>query len=102
MMFTAAEPPLLTPDSQTWKIQGSTPLDLLSEQLGVKLPEDDYETFGGLVFGLLGTIPEDGSTPELEEYGLIIKVTEIREHRLVSALVCLEQPGTGREVETVN
>jgi putative hemolysin len=97
------EPPLIERlDSQTWKIQGSTPLDLLSEQLGVKLPEDDYETFGGLVFGLLGTIPEDGSTPELEEYGLIIKVTEIREHRLVSALVCLEQPGTGREVETVN
>ncbi|NMA23541.1 MAG: HlyC/CorC family transporter, partial [Spirochaetales bacterium] len=97
------EPPLIERiDSHTWRVQGSTPLDLLSKKLGVELPEDDYETFGGLVFGLLGTIPEDGSTPELEEYGLIIKVTEIREHRLVSALICLEQPCTTMEIEVVN
>ncbi|HZK24383.1 MAG TPA: hemolysin family protein [Oscillospiraceae bacterium] len=97
------EPPLIERiDSQTWKIQGSVPLEMLSKQLGVKLPDDDYETFGGLVFGLLGTIPDDGSTPELEEYGLIIKVTEIKEHRLVSALVCLEQPDTTASIEVAN
>lgn len=97
------EPPLIERiDSYTWKIQGSTPLEMLSKQLGVSLPDDDYETFGGLVFGLLGTIPEDGSTPELEEYGLIIKVTEIKEHRLVSALVCLEQPEAKVTVEVAN
>lgn len=79
-------------DSQTWKVQGTTPLEMVSEQLGVKLPEDEYETFGGFIFGLLGTIPEDGSTPELSEYGLNIKVTEIKGHRLEKALVCVEQP----------
>ena len=63
-------------------------MDLVSKQLGVQLPENDYDTFGGFVFGLLGSIPEDGSTPELEEYGLYIKVTEIRDHRLVKAIVC--------------
>jgi putative hemolysin len=54
------------------------------------LPEDDYDTFGGLVFGLLGFIPEDGSTPELEGFGLSIKVTEIRDHQLERAVVCVE------------
>jgi putative hemolysin len=81
--------PIELVDSQTWKIQGSALLDTVSKQLGVILPEDDYDTFGGLVFGLLGFIPDDGSTPELEEFGLNIKVTEIKDHQLERAIVCI-------------
>ncbi len=77
-------------DSKTWRIQGTAQLDEVSKQLGVLLPVEDYDTFGGLVFGLIGTIPSDGSTPELEEYGLTIKVKKIKERRLISAVVCLE------------
>ena len=95
-----AELPLIERlDSRTWRIQGAAPLDEVSMQLGVLLPDDDYDTFGGLVFGLLGAIPNDGSTPELEEFGLTIKVTEIKERRLESAVVCLSDaepaPETG-------
>lgn len=79
-------------DSHTWKIQGAAPLELIAQQLGVSLPDNEYETFGGFIFGLLGTVPEDGSMPELEEYGLNIKVTEIKGHRLEAAVVCLAQP----------
>ena len=78
-------------DSNTWKIAGLTPLEEVSEQLGVMLPEDDYETFGGFVFGHLGYIPEDGSTPELEEFGLAIKVTEIVDHLMEKAIVTKNQ-----------
>lgn len=88
-----AESPLIERiDSQTWKVQGAAPLEMVSEQLGVILPEDEFDTFGGFIFGLLGTVPEDGSTPELNEYGLIIKVIEIKGHRLEKALVCVDQP----------
>lgn len=82
-------PPIERIDSKTWRIQGSAQLDDVSEQLGVALPDDEYDTFGGLVFGLLGIVPSDGSTPELEEYGLLIKVTNIIERRLESAVVYL-------------
>ncbi len=82
-------PPIERIDSNTWLIQGSTSLDEVSQQIGVLLPEDDYDTFGGFVFSILGTIPEDGSTPEIEDYGLVIKVQCIKDHRLESALVCL-------------
>ncbi len=86
------EPPLIERiDSQTWKLQGSTPLKLVAKQLGVTLPVEDYDTFAGFVFGLLGFIPEDGSTPELEAYGLTIKVLEIKDHQLEKAVVCLEE-----------
>ncbi len=78
-------------DSKTWMIQGAAPLDAVVRQLGVPLPTEEYETFGGLVFGILGAVPDDGSTPEVEEYGLVIKVTKIAGHRLESAVVYLTQ-----------
>ncbi|MDF2538096.1 MAG: hypothetical protein K0S76_1117 [Herbinix sp.] len=87
-------------DSNTWIIQGSTPLDDVTKQVGVLLPEDDYDTFGGLVFGVLGTIPEDGSTPELEEFGLVIKITKIKDHRLESAVVCLSDTSAPGQTAT--
>jgi len=94
-------PPIERIDSNTWKIAGTTPLELVSKQLGVQLPENDYDTFGGFVFGLLGSIPEDGSTPELEEYGLYIKVTEIKDHRLIKAIVCLSGNKNQKEQSVV-
>lgn len=86
------DPPMIErTDGNTWKIQGNAPLELVSQHLGVGLPEDDYDTFGGFIFGLLGSIPDDGSTPEIETHGLIIKVLEIKGHRLETALVCHDQ-----------
>lgn len=96
----AETPPIERIDSKTWRIKGTAPLDEVSKQLGVLLPEDDYETFGGLVFGLLGNVPCDGSTPEIEEYGLNIKVKKIKDRRLESAVVCLsdvKKPDTADE-----
>ena len=72
---------------------------MVSVQLGIVLPENEYDTFGGLIFGLLGTVPDDGSTPELEEYGMNIKVTDIRNHRLETAVVYLQPQPTGRNTK---
>ncbi len=90
---SAAEEPMLIQrlDLHTWEILGSAPLGTVSNQLGLLLPEDDYDTFGGFVFGLLGYIPDDGSAPELEGFGLAIKVTEVKEHQLERAIVSLKQ-----------
>jgi len=84
------EQPLIEPtDSKTWRINGAAPLDKVAKILGVSLPCEEYDTFSGMVFGLLGSVPPDGSTPELEEFGLIIKIIEIKDHRLEKAVVCL-------------
>jgi len=74
-------------DENTWKIKGSAYLDDVSKELQVSLPDEDFDTFGGLVFGILGIIPEDGSTLELEEFGLKIIVEEIKGRRLETATV---------------
>lgn len=80
-------------DSRTWRIRGTTPLSKVAKELNVDLPEGEYDTFGGFVFGLLGTIPSEDSTPEIEEYGLNIKVTKIKDRRLETAVVyVIENP----------
>ena len=79
-------------DSHTWRIQGSAPLDEVAQELHVELPLEEYDTFGGLVFGALGAIPNDGAQPELEAYGLQVKVQLIQDHRVQRAVVCLLDP----------
>ena len=81
-----------TIDSKTWKIHGDAPLREVSKALGVELSCKGYDTFNGLIFGVLSTIPQDGSTVDVETQGLVIKVTEIRNHQVETALVCLESP----------
>ena len=75
-------------DENTWRISGQAPLDDVAEALDVELPlEEDYDTLGGLIFSQFTTIPEDGSTPELECCGLHIQVELIEDHRIERALV---------------
>lgn len=92
------EPPLIELiEDRTWSVQGSVPLDIVSEEVGVSLPEDDYDTFGGMVFGILGTVPEDGTTLEIDEFGLNIKIMKINDHRLENAIIHLKEKPQSEE-----
>ncbi len=71
----------------TWKILGTTQLDDVAEALDVELPLDEYDTFGGYIFGELGTVPDDGSQFEMETPDLIIKVVKVKDHRVENTVV---------------
>ena len=62
-------------------------IDDVVEKLKVKIPEDDYDTFGGFVFDAFGSVPEDGESFEIDVDNMHIKTLEIRDHRLIKALV---------------
>lgn len=85
------EPEIEKIDSQTWKIQGGADLEEVAEALHVELPVDEYDTFGGYIFGNYGTIPDDGTTFEISLPPLNVKVTEIKDHRIKKALVCFDK-----------
>lgn len=71
-----------------WRIAGSADLEDVAEALDVDLPEDeDAETLGGLVYAQLSVIPEDGSHPEVEVYGLHIRVEVLTDRRVEWATV---------------
>lgn len=74
-------------DDTTWKIHGSATLEDISEQLGIALPCEEYDTFNGLIFHAIGSIPEDGADIEVEVAGLNVKVTEIQNHQVETAVV---------------
>lgn len=93
------EPDIVPLDSETWKISGIAPLSEVAEALDMELPIDEYDTFGGLVFGNYGSVPEDGTTFEIEACGLAIKVTDVKDHQIEAAIVCKAEPEEQAEEE---
>ena len=85
-----------------WRISGTAALEDVSEALNVELPtEEDYDTFGGLIFNQMTTIPDDGSQPEMDAAGLHIRVERLEDHRVETAIVSkIEEKPTEAEKET--
>ncbi len=81
----------LDEETGLWKILGSASLTEVGEAIDVDFETEDCDTFGGYIFGLLGEIPDDGATPELETDRLEIKVESIRDHRIASTLVTVKE-----------
>ena len=65
-----------------WKIPGITPLSDVCEELGISLPADKYDTFGGYVIGMLGEIPKDGTAVSIDSDNIHVEVLEIKHHRV--------------------
>ena len=77
-----------------WRVNGTVDLETLGDALEIELPlDEEYDTLGGMVFSTFDSIPEDGSTPEVDVNGLHVKVESIVDHRIEKALVSkLEKP----------
>lgn len=73
----------------TWFIFGSAEIDDVCDELGIEIPDDEYNTFAGLILDELGTVPADGETPELTIGRMKINVTKISEHRIEETRVVL-------------
>ena len=77
-------------EENSWLIDCVADIEDVEEALGVTIPDDDnYNTFAGLILDILGTVPADGDTPELEYGRMKIKVTKVEEHRIEEAIVTL-------------
>jgi len=75
-------------EANLWRVAGSADLEEVAEALDMELPEDEEcDTLGGLVFAQLSVIPEDGSHPAVDIYGLHIEVEELTDRRVEWALV---------------
>ncbi len=83
------KPDITKLEDNLWRIAGTTQLDDISETLDIEIDyeTEEYKTLGGLVFSEMPSIPDDGSTPEVEAKGLKIKVEKIVDLRVESALV---------------
>ena len=73
--------------NSSWNIRGTASLEDVEETLGMVFKEEEYETFGGYVFGVLGEVPKDGTKVAIETDGLNIQIEEIKNHQLIRAIV---------------
>lgn len=59
---------------------GRTPIDEVSEALGIELPDAEWDTVGGLVFNLLGHVPDAGETVRFQ--GLEFRTEQVDGRRI--------------------
>ncbi|MBE5817401.1 MAG: CBS domain-containing protein, partial [Clostridiales bacterium] len=71
-----------------WRVAGGVELETLASVLDIEIPTDEeFDTLGGLVYSRLTSIPEDGSRPRVEAFGLSIQVEELVDRRVEWATV---------------
>ena len=75
-----------------WRIDGSMRLDEISRRLDLALPEEEYDTIGGLVFGMLNEVPTVGATVELPVSGISIRVESVEERRVDKVILQYTPP----------
>ncbi|MBQ7334035.1 MAG: HlyC/CorC family transporter [Clostridia bacterium] len=82
--------PIVQLDENRWQISGAVTITELEDALNMEIADCDTDTFSGFVLGLYGSIPDDCATFEISTEQMDIQVTEIREHRVESAVIILK------------
>jgi CBS domain containing-hemolysin-like protein len=89
--FDIAEEQIEQVDEDTYRIDGMFPIDEFNSRFGTDLPDDDFHTLGGFVFGQLGRAPEPGDDVSYD--GLRFDVLEVEGNRIEKlAVEFVERP----------
>ncbi|MEC8614460.1 MAG: transporter associated domain-containing protein, partial [Verrucomicrobiota bacterium] len=76
-------------DGRRFRISGLAPIHDIEQELEIEIDNEEVSTFGGLITGELGHIPEPGE--RLKCYGLSIIVDDVDGRRVIAATVELAQ-----------
>ena len=74
----------------TFQVDGGMRIEQANEEMGLELPEGDYETVAGFVLHLLGHIPKPGE--QLRYKGVKMVITRMRGVKIEEILLTKEQP----------
>ncbi|MGH2977612.1 MAG: hemolysin family protein [Gaiellaceae bacterium] len=89
--FDVPEEPVEQVGEDTYRIDGMFSIDDFNERFGTELPEEDFHTIAGFVFGQLGRAPEPGDDVSYD--GMRFDVLEVEGNRIERiAVTFLEQP----------
>ena len=84
-------------DEYTFQLDGGMRIEEANEELGLQLPEGDYETVAGFVLNLLGHIPKQGR--QLKYKGLKMVITKMKGHKIEEILLTKEKKKTDASAE---
>jgi CBS domain containing-hemolysin-like protein len=78
--FDVAEEQIEQVDEDTYRVDGMFPIDEFNNRFGTDLPDEDFHTLGGFVFGQLGRAPEPGDDVAYD--GMRFDVLEVEGNRI--------------------
>ncbi|HLB25546.1 MAG TPA: hemolysin family protein [Nitrospirota bacterium] len=78
--FDSEESEVQIVDEKTVVVSGSADLDEVSQEIGINIESEDFNTIGGFVFGLFGRMPRPGET--LKYHDLKFEVLEMNERKI--------------------
>ena len=87
--FDEEEPTLHKLPDGSYSVDGHAPLTEVNRALGSEFESEDFETIGGLIFGLLGRTPEVGDEVALDGYAL--RVEEVDGPRVARLIIVRER-----------
>lgn len=71
-----------------WKVSGNIDIEDLLEEIPLPVePNDAYDTLGGLVLYMLGSVPKDGTRFRLELGGYSLLVINVDHHRIQEVII---------------
>jgi putative hemolysin len=83
--FSQEEEALAEAAPGVWRVKGTLALADFNEALGLKLPAEDFDTIGGLVLNLFGSLPREGRTIAYDH--LTFKVLRVKGTRILEVEV---------------
>lgn len=88
--YDVEEPGVERLDDGSLRVPGGLPVDDLSREIGQELPDTEWDTVAGLVFNLLGKVPDDGESVTFQ--GLEFRAERVQGRRIVSVVVRRTEP----------
>jgi CBS domain containing-hemolysin-like protein len=83
--YDADEPGVERLPGGALRVPGRTPIDEVNELLGTDLPQEEWDTVGGLVFNALGHVPTEGECARVS--GLEFCAERMQGRRIVSVRI---------------
>ncbi|HEX9774654.1 MAG TPA: hemolysin family protein [Actinomycetota bacterium] len=83
--YDREEPSVQPVDDHSFLVTGRFPIDELSELLDTDLPDEEWDTVGGLLAGLLGQVPQRGQ--EVDFQGVRFRADRVQGHRIAKVRV---------------
>ena len=89
--YDVDQPQMVPVGEGRYRVDGRTPIDELNELLDVELPDEEWDSVGGLMMGLLGQIPREGQ--EVRYGNLTFKAERVQGRRIERVIVSrVDQP----------
>ena len=93
--YDVDEPTVERLPSGAWRVPGRTQIDEVNDLLDVDLPNEEWDTVGGLVFNTLGHVPVEGERLTVD--GLEFSAERIQGRRIVSVVITRVPPKPDKE-----